>query len=240
MKRLALPLLLAAASCRPARQETILPAEPRPIPGHAAAVASLPPLEIKDVFPREAESGVSFDLDFDGTSAMFVSGEGFTPTSSISWDGRPLATELQMQRGLVGRIPPDLLAQPRRVAVIVQDAGPPARRSAPAEFVILPKRPAGACPRPDSLSPDSARKGIAFGEQPDGSSVFRVLGGNFGPKTTVEFGGVALKTGYRGPGALMAFVPPPLLDRPRSVPVTLSDPDCRGATRAALKFEVRP
>jgi hypothetical protein len=233
-------LLLAAASCGPRRSQSIAPAEPRPIPGKAAPRASIPPIEIKEVFPREAESGVFFDLDFDGSSAVYVAGDGFSPRSVVLFEGRPVATEYQVRRRLIARIPPNLLARPRTVQIEVMDPGPPPRRSSPAEFRILPPRSAGACPRAESISPASTRAGVAFGQQPDGSSAIRVLGADFGPRTVVEFHGEALKTVYHGPAALVALIPPDLLNRAGTATVTLIDPDCRRSDAPHLKFEILP
>lgn len=242
MKRLAAAaaLVLSAVSCGPRRDEPIVPAEPGPIAGSAARPAAPPPLVIQELFPRVAESGIFFDLDFDGSSAIYVAGEGFTPRSVVHFDGRPVATEYQMRRRLIARIPPSLLARPRTVAVEVRDPGPPSRQSAAAEFRILPPRAAGACPRAESLSPPSAKAGVPFVQQPDGSSAIRVAGEDFGPRSTVRFGETAVKTVYHGPAALVALVPPDLLKEARTVSVSVTDPDCRRPAASRLEFRILP
>ena len=231
-------VLLVATSCGPRRSQLIAPAEPRPIPGRAASRAAIPPIELLEVFPNVAESGVFFDLDFDGSSAVYVAGDGFSQRSVVFFDGRPVATEFQMRRRLIARIPPSLLARPRAVSIEVRDPGPPPRRSATAGFQILPPRNLGACPHPVSLAPASTRAGIAFAQQPDGSSAIRVSGADFGPASIVEFRGVAVKTAYRGPAALVAFIPPDLLDRAGTAAVIVRDPGCRGSQVPPMKFEI--
>ncbi len=237
---LPLALLAAAAACRRPNDEPIAPAEPRPIPGRAAAAAPLPPLKIQELYPHDASAGVGFDIQFDGTSPMGVAGDGFSPRSVVFFDDQPLATSYGNGHALVAAVPPELLARARKISVTVRDIGPPPRESAPLAFDVLPPRRPGACPRIQALYPAFTRVATAFGTQPDGSSALGVAGENFGPKTVLAFGGVEVKTKYQGPSSLVAFLPPDLLRRPGSVPVTLADPECRRPRGRAAKFEIRP
>ena len=239
MRRFVPALLLLATSCARERPQPIRAAEPLPIAGRPAR-PPMPPLTISDVFPPAAESGVSFLFGFTQISAVQISGDGFTRTTSVTLDDRPVRTEYQSRHVVVGLVPVSLLVKPRRAAIAVRDAGPPQRRCAPASFLILPKRAPGACPRPERLSPPAARTATAFNPDADGSSALLVLGRDFGPLSVVTLDGTPLRTGYRGPLTIIGFVPPPMLTRARTARLTVVDPGCRGKPIGGLKFEILP
>jgi hypothetical protein len=233
-------IALLAFSCRPAGNDAILPAEPRPIPGKAAVPAALPPPRIQELYPHDAAAGVGFDIEFDGASPMGVAGDGFSPRSTIFFGDQPLVTRYGSRRALVGMVTPELLSRVRSVKVTVQDAGPPRRESPSAIFEVRSARKPGACPRIKALYPSFTRVSSPFGAQPDGSSALGVAGEDFGPKTVVTFGGVELNTKYQGPSSLVAFLPPDLIRRPGALPVALTDPECRSPKNTGMKFEIRP
>jgi hypothetical protein len=228
---------LLSLSCRQPEWAQIAPAEPRPISGRTAAH---PPaaLAATDIVPQKATAGVGFDIDFDGTSAVSVGGDGFTTSTTVVFDGHPLTTQVINRRYLIARIPPNLLAAARKVEVVLADDSPPLRRAPALIFEILPPIPPGTCPTIAALKPDKAKAAETFEAQPDGASTLRVVGANFGPKSTVNFGDDSLKTAYRGPALLLAFVPPGLLAHERRVPVTVKDPECRKPKTASASFEI--
>jgi hypothetical protein len=93
-------------------------------------------------------------------------------------------------------------------------------------------------PLVDRVVPGSARRGVAFQVQPDGSSALSIEGGNFGPNAVVELAGHRLVTTYGSPQWLTATVPAPLTARAGRLELRVVDPEW-GAS-APVIFEVLP
>ncbi len=214
--------MLSAARCGPTRGgDEILPAVPSPIPG---VRTERPSPKIHDLFPSNAYAGVPFSVRFDGLSVLGVAGEGFSPDSTVYFGEEPLMTLFNASDAVTATLPGALLFRPGVIPITVRDGA--GNRSAPAEFRILPPRPAGACPLIRHLYPSSTESGHGFSLRADGDSNLGVAGQNFGPRSVISLGGHDLETVYQGPGSLIALVPPEALAKPRRISVVVTETGC--------------
>lgn len=137
LPRVALVVLAFAgwSGCRDSAWEEIHAARPQWSQG-TKSDPGLSPISIKTLFPSSATVGVPFQIQPDGSSALGVAGSGFTRTSVIYFDERPMITNYQSPRALAAIVPNDLLAKPWKLKVTVRDLQPAPRRSEPAVFEI--------------------------------------------------------------------------------------------------------
>jgi TIG domain/IPT/TIG domain len=227
---LAFPLLLTACG----KDDRIAPAEPK---GSQAAAVTAP--EIRELFPPIATVGVPFQAIEDGSSSLGVAGTGFTRSSQVYFGDRALQTNYQSPKAVAAIVPNDLVATAGSVPVTVRDRKPD-RTSASVVFRILPPKAAGEVAVIKDLFPPGARAGIPFGAQPDGRWTLGVAGSGFDPKSTVVFDDVELKTIFQSPVAIVAFVPPELVAKPRRVKVVVMDKESRSGLSASTFFDIQP
>jgi hypothetical protein len=224
---------LPVPACRPSGGSAIAPAEPTPIPGR---VVERFVERIHALFPPNAYAGVPFSVRFDGSSVLGVSGEGFSPASTVYFGDVPLTTDFGSRDSLTATVPADLVDRPGSFAISVRD--PAGGRSPDIPFTVLPPRIKGACPEIRDLYPPSVPAGKSFARRPDGASVLGVAGTNFGPSSKVVFEDRELRTTYQGPGSLVAVLPAEAIRRKGRARVTVTDPECPRPGAAAW-FEIR-
>jgi hypothetical protein len=93
---------------------------------------------IHGLSPSETQTGVGFQVQQDGSSALGVTGEGFLRSDTLLWNGQPLPTVYGDSTFISASVPAVLLARPGSVTVTIQDfkeASVPVLR---AIFKILP------------------------------------------------------------------------------------------------------
>ncbi len=227
----AFPILLIACG----RNDRIAPAEPK----GSQAAAPVPTPEIRELFPPIAIAGVPFQAIEDGSSSLGVAGTGFTRSSQVWFGDRALRTNYQSPKAIAGIVPNDLITVARSVPITVRDRNPD-RTSGTVVFKILPPKAAGEPTIIKELFPPGAKAGIPFGVQPDGRWTLGVSGSGFDPASVVVFDGVELKTIFQSPVAIVAFVPPQLVAKPRKVKVAVMDKESKGGLSASVFFEIQP
>lgn len=225
------PLLLTACG----KDDRIAPAEPK----GSQAAASVAAPEIRELFPPIATAGVPFQAIEDGSSSLGVAGTGFTHSSQVYFGDRALRTNYQSPKAVAAIVPNDLVAAAGSIPVTIRDRNPD-RTSASVVFRILPPKAAGEVAVIKDLFPPGAKAGIPFGVQPDGRWTLGVAGSGFDPKSVVVFDGVELKTIFQSPVAIVAFVPPELVAKPRRVKVVVKDAESRSGLSAPTFFVIQP
>jgi hypothetical protein len=217
----ALLAMILAASCRPAKNDDILPAAPSSIAGVAT---ERPSPKIHDLYPPDAYVGVPFAVRFDGLSVVGVAGEGFSPDSVVYFGEEPLMTQFVASDALAATVPAELLLRPGPVSITVRDGA--GDRSSAAEFRILPPRAAGACPVIRHVYPSSTDAGHGFSLRADGASSLGIAGASFGPRSVISLAGQQVDTVYQGPGSLIALIPPEELAKARRISVVVTEAGC--------------
>lgn len=228
---LAFPLLLTACG----KGDRIAPAELKG--SQTTGLVATP--EIRELFPSIATAGVPFQAMEDGSSSLGVAGTGFTPSSQVYFGDRALQTNYQSPKAVAAIVPNDLVAAAGSVPVTIRDRNPD-RTSASVIFRILPPKAAGEVAVIKDLFPPGAKAGIPFGLQPDGLWALGVAGSGFDPKSVVVFDGVELKTIFQSPVAMVAFVPPELVSKPRRLKVVVMDMESKSGLSAPRFFDIQP
>jgi hypothetical protein len=216
--------------------EAIAPAEPQ---GQTTASSASATLEIRELFPPMASAGVPFQTIHDGSSTIGVAGSGFTKSSQVFFNDRPLQTNYQSPKAVAAIVPRDLTEIAQTVSITVRDRNPD-RGSQPAMFRILPPRKVGDPVVIKELYPPSSKAGTPFGVQPDGQWAIGIAGNGFDPKSLVVFDGVELQTVFQSPVAMAAFVPQALVAKARRVKVVIRDRDSKKDLSPPAVFDVQP
>jgi hypothetical protein len=243
MKKLLLTTALILAISLPAcreRESTEADAGKSAPESSKAAEGKPVPISITFLYPPSAAAGVPFQVLKDGSSSIGVAGAGFSKTSVVYFDERPLKTNYQHPGALDATIPNDLIAKQGKILVTVRDPNPAPRRSEPSPFEVVAPRARGVVPKASALYPGSVKASDVSGQaQPDKTFSIGVAGSGFGPKTTFVFDGRSVRTLYQSPNSLIAYVPVDLLAARRKVTVTLEDPEAPAPKAAGLPFEVK-
>lgn len=121
------------AGCRnePLRSDTIAP-------GRVTTVKTPTERRVERLYPAETRTGVPFNLQPDGASAIAVGGTGFRRSDVIYWNGVLLPTTFGSPELLTAKVPAALFATPATVTVEVRSAGAPREAAASAVFKVLP------------------------------------------------------------------------------------------------------
>ncbi len=93
---------------------------------------------IKELYPPSSKAGTPFGVQPDGRWALGIAGTGFDPKSVVMFDGVELRTVFQSPVAIVAFVPPEMVASPRRVKVVVRNEDSKGGFSAPAAFDIHP------------------------------------------------------------------------------------------------------
>lgn len=213
---LALLALLLTPACVTERERS------RPLP--APRLASLG--------PEIVAAGQPFNVQPDGASALFLTGENLFRGSRVRLNGEPLETSGGAdKRSLAAIVPKRLTAAPGVYTVTVEHAD----GSSSNALLLTVLSVTGPAPSIGALHPDSTRAGEVFNPQPDGAAL-AVTGADFRPGVVVWFGGVRLRTFFGGTDRLSALVPAGLLGRTGEVEVVVENPD--GKRSAPARFKV--
>lgn len=134
MRRIVFFALVLAAACR--RSEA--PPPPRIAPASVVRSGAARARRLIAVHPSETRAGSGFNVQKDGSSAILVSGWGFTRDDRIFWNGRPLATSFGDTTVMSAVVPKALIARPGEARVEVR--GPSEAEPAPlsARFRVTP------------------------------------------------------------------------------------------------------
>ena len=175
----------------------------------------LPHVEIHTLSPSEIPQG---SREF----ALNVNGEGFTPTSTIQWNGRGLQTSYGSASRLTATVTAPLVAQPGTARITVQT-----KTGATSNVVTFNITPI----RITSLNPN----GVTAGSP---GFPLTVNGEGFTPDSTVHWNGQGLPTSFVSPDRLTATVTAPLVVQPGSAQITVQTGT--GATSNAVTFNITP
>jgi hypothetical protein len=184
------------------------------------------------VGPEVVVTGQPFNVQPDGSSALYLVGQNLFRGSAARWNGELLETTHGGDGAALGAVVPRrLTAQPGVYTVTVEQAGGSISNGLP--ITVLPA--AGPAPSIAYLHPDSTRAGELFSPQPGGAAL-AITGAGFRPGMSVLFGAVKLPAVVGNTGRLSVLLPPGLLARPGEVEVVLENPD--GKRSAPARFKV--
>lgn len=214
---LPLALLLASPACVSERERS----KPLPAPRLTALA------------PNVVVTGLPFNTQPDGSSALAVLGENLFRGSKVRWNGKLLETSGGEDNRSLAAIVPKRLAAVAGVYTITVEQGDGAL-SGGLPFSVLPLR--GPAPTITRLYPDSARAGEIFNPQPQGAAM-GITGTNFRPDTVVVFGGARLVPAFNGAGDLSALIPARLIGRAGVIEVFVENSD--GKRSAPVQFRVQ-
>jgi Putative Ig domain/IPT/TIG domain len=148
---------------------------------------------------------------------LTVNGNNFVSTSTVNWNGSPLATTFVSSTRLTATVPAALIATPGTASVTV---GTCATNSGAATFTI------SAAPAISSLSPTCASAG-------DPQFTLTVNGTNFVSTSIVNWNGAALTTTFVSSTQLTATVSAARIANPGTASITVVSP-CGGTSNAVI------
>ena len=151
---------------------------------------------------------------------LTVNGTNFVSTSTVNWNGSPLATTFVSSTRLTATVPASLIATPGTASVTV---GTCATNSSAATFTI------STVPTISSLNPTCASAG-------DNQFTLTVNGSNFVSTSIVNWNGAALTTTFFSSTQLTATVPANNISNPGTASITVVSP-C-GGTSNAVTFPI--
>lgn len=135
MKRvLSAALLLAAAACRRAE----VPPPARIAPASVVRSGAPRPRRLVAIDPSQTRAGAGFNVQKDGSSAILVSGWGFTREDRVFWNGSPLVTSFADATLMSAVVPKTLLARPGEARVEVRGPTEPGSAPLSARFQVTP------------------------------------------------------------------------------------------------------
>jgi len=140
---------------------------------------------------------------------ILVTGTGFTTGTVIRFGGVDIPTTVNSPTQLAGTIPAQLLITPGKIPVVAANG---ALVSNALTFEVG-NRPEITFLNPGAITAGAARFSLI------------VLGRNFLPGSVIKFGDQDLVTTFAGAAQLSGAVPAELLATPRSVAVTVTNPD---------------
>lgn len=196
-----------------AKMKEIKPAAPPPAP------------LIVNWGPQQTGPGKPFNVQKDGSSALWFKVKHATPTMVVTFDGKPLATDQAASGSLSALLKPAALKKAGRheIQVVDRTSG---QRSTKVVFTVgqAPKaemtpaptpKPAPRPPAPQlaSWGPQQTLIGTPFNVQKDGSSAFWFKVKNAAPKMVVIFDGKPLATDHAASGSLSALLKPEALKK---------------------------
>ncbi len=177
---------------------------------------------ISSLSPNSAsEGGAAFTLT--------ITGENFISTSTVQWNGGPLATTYSSSGQLQAQIPAADIASSGSAAVSVTNPAPGGGNSGSAEFTI--GATSNAAPSLASLNPPSANAGSA-------GFILTLTGENFIPQSTIEWNGTALSTTYLSATQLECQIPTSNLASPGFADVVVANPSPGGGTSTPVPFAI--
>lgn len=112
------------------RTESRLPPWRTPVP--------LPLRRIIQVSPSTVHAGEMFNAQPDGSCAIGLTGEGFTPEDTIFWNGTPLKTTFGSSGFITGKVPRGWTSKPQRVDLRVRSAKNPALAPLQGALTVTP------------------------------------------------------------------------------------------------------
>jgi hypothetical protein len=151
---------------------------------------------------------------------ILVTGTGFTTGTVIRFGGVDIPTTVNSPTQLAGTIPAQLLITPGKIPVVAANG---ALVSNALTFEVG-NRPEITFLNPGAITAGAARFSLI------------VLGRNFLPGSVIKFGDQDLVTTFAGAAQLSGVVPAELLTTPRSVAVTVTNPD--GQTSNSETFRI--
>ena len=163
---------------------------------------------------------------------LTVNGNNFIASSSVDWNGTPLATQVVDATTLKATVPAGGIATEGTVSVAVINPAPGGGRSVALNFNVF-KIVAVPNPLPAiaSLSPNSVNVGAA-------PFMLTVNGNNFLPSSSVNWNGTALVTKFVNATELSATVPVTETSGVGNDTVTVSNPPPAGGTSGSANFAV--
>jgi hypothetical protein len=166
---------------------------------------------ISSLSPSSAQAG---GTDF----TLTVNGSGFTPNSTISWNGTPLPTDFLSSTQLTGEVAAGLIALQGSAAVTVSTSGTVSNSST---FTI-------ATSTISSLTPASAQAGGA-------GFLLTVNGSGFAANSRISWDGTPLSTTFISPSQLTGTVTPSLIATQGSAAIVVST---NGAASNSVTFTI--
>jgi outer membrane protein assembly factor BamB len=162
-----------------------------------------------------------------GALSLTVSGQYFTSTAVVYFNGTSRPTTLNSQGQLVAQLTAQDVAVAGTASITVED---PVSSNVPSNvlsFVIQPLPPLSL----NSLSPSTV---------PAGNSAFTltVFGTGFSPNSTVALNGTALTTSYVSASTLSAAVGAAQVATIGTAPVTVVNPASQGGTSSPLTLTI--
>jgi hypothetical protein len=89
------------------------------------------------LYPPSTPAGTGFNVQGDGESAILVAGWGFERGDRIFWNGRQLATTRADLSQVSAIVPPELIARPGTVTIVVRDPAKALSTPLQARFEVL-------------------------------------------------------------------------------------------------------
>ena len=107
-------------------------------PGRVARADGRAERSLLALVPDHARAGEIFRRQPDGEAGLVLLGTGLTRGDAVSWNGYPLKTTFGHSRLITAAVPPELLAKPGDVEIVIEDAMTPSRPKLRGVFRIAP------------------------------------------------------------------------------------------------------
>ncbi len=161
--------------------------------------------------------------------SLTITGDNFVSSSSVTWNGSPVATTYSTSNQLQAQITAADIASSGSAAVSVFNPSPGGGNSGATEFAI--NAASNPAPTLTSLNPSLVNAG-------NGGFILTLNGTNFVPASTIEWNGEALSTTYLSGTQLEAQIPASDLADPGTADVAVLNPTPGGGTAAPAVFTI--
>jgi trimeric autotransporter adhesin len=158
---------------------------------------------------------------------LTINGNSFLASSSVQWNGSPVATTYSTSSQLQAQITAADISNSGSAAVSVINPAPGGGNSGSAEFTI--SATSNAVPALTSLSPSSVNAGAS-------GFILTLNGADFVPASTIQWNGAALATTYLSGTQLEAQIPTSDIAAPGFADVVVLNPGPGGGASAPTVF----
>jgi uncharacterized protein (TIGR03437 family) len=149
----------------------------------------------------------------DGDFELVINGQGFTPDSTVLWNGSQLRTSFVSTSVLHAIIDREFLSAPGTSAISVTLPGGIASNAV--SFLVAP--PPDTAPLITAVDPSNIVAGSPV-------SQIKVTGRNFQPSSQVRYNGRVLASSYVSSAELIAMIPKELIAQPGTAAIAVTSP----------------